>query len=67
MSRSVPLPLTALLLAAIVGLGPHQTSAQSPPAVREASADLPGVHLFYTDTGGSGAPVVFVHAIQAMR
>jgi pimeloyl-ACP methyl ester carboxylesterase len=21
-----------------------------------------GVHLFYTDTGGSGAPVVFLHA-----
>jgi pimeloyl-ACP methyl ester carboxylesterase len=25
-------------------------------------ADLPGVHLWYTDTGGSGAPVVFMHA-----
>jgi pimeloyl-ACP methyl ester carboxylesterase len=62
MSRSVPLPLTALLFAAIVGFDPHHTSAQSPPAVREASADLPGVHLFYTDTGGTGAPVVFVHA-----
>ncbi len=25
-------------------------------------ADLPGVHLWYNDTGGSGAPVVFLHA-----
>jgi hypothetical protein len=24
--------------------------------------DLPGVRLFYRDTGGNGAPVVFVHA-----
>jgi pimeloyl-ACP methyl ester carboxylesterase len=24
--------------------------------------DLPGVHLWYNDTGGNGAPVVFLHA-----
>ena len=24
--------------------------------------DLPGVHLWYTDTGGIGTPVVFMHA-----
>ena len=38
--------------------------AQSPaPApAREATADLPGVHLFFTDSGGNGEPVVFVHA-----
>jgi pimeloyl-ACP methyl ester carboxylesterase len=34
--------------------------AQTPP--REAQAELPGVRLWYTDTGGSGVPVVFVHA-----
>jgi pimeloyl-ACP methyl ester carboxylesterase len=26
------------------------------------NVDLPGVHLWYTDTGGSGVPVVFMHA-----
>ena len=24
--------------------------------------DLPGVHLWYNDTGGTGTPVVFMHA-----
>jgi pimeloyl-ACP methyl ester carboxylesterase len=32
------------------------------PAPHEAQADLPGVHLWYVDTGGRGAPVVFMHA-----
>ena len=36
--------------------------AQGPAPAREASADLPGVHLWFTDSGGSGQPVVFVHA-----
>ena len=35
------------------------TSASSP---REAYADLPGVRLWYRDTGGNGVPVVFMHA-----
>lgn len=30
--------------------------------VREATADLPGVRIFYIDTGGNGPPVVFLHA-----
>ena len=30
--------------------------------MHEAYADLPGVRLFYRDSGGSGAPVVFLHA-----
>ena len=34
--------------------------AQAPS--RQAQADVPGVHLWYTDTGGRGVPVVFVHA-----
>ena len=37
-------------------------SAQAEPAAREASANLPGVRLWFTDSGGRGAPVVFVHA-----
>ena len=46
-----------LMLAGIVA-----PTAQAPTAAREGSADLPGVHLWFTDSGGSGAPVVFVHA-----
>jgi pimeloyl-ACP methyl ester carboxylesterase len=38
-----------------------QSSAQSAPA-REAFADLPGVRLWFKDTGGNGIPVVLLHA-----
>ena len=38
------------------------SSAQTQPPVREGYAELPGVRLFYRDTGGNGMPVVFVHA-----
>src|SRR5512145_2152749 len=37
-------------------------SAQAEPGAQEASADLPGVRLWFTDSGGGGEPVVFVHA-----
>jgi pimeloyl-ACP methyl ester carboxylesterase len=30
--------------------------------VHEAYAELPGARIFYRDTGGSGVPVVFLHA-----
>ena len=30
--------------------------------IREGHADLPGVRIWYTDTGDSGEPVVFLHA-----
>src|SRR6185503_3936929 len=36
--------------------------AQTPAGGREGLADLPGVHLWFNDSGGSGEPVVFVHA-----
>lgn len=43
-----------------------QAVATAPPAtqgvVREAVANLPGVNLFYLDSGGTGTPVVFLHA-----
>jgi len=58
MSGRLPPLLVPVLLgvmsAGIVG------GAQTP--TREGSVDLPGVHLFYVDTGGSGQPVVFLHA-----
>ena len=37
-------------------------SAQAPPPAREAYADLPGVRVWYKDSGGRGVPVVFLHA-----
>jgi pimeloyl-ACP methyl ester carboxylesterase len=47
------------MLTMIVG---GRLSAQAEPGAREASADLSGVHLWFTDSGGRGAPVVFLHA-----
>ena len=48
-----------------VGLGETpwaSRSAQAPSPVRETYAELPGVRIWYRDTGGSGVPVVFIHA-----
>jgi pimeloyl-ACP methyl ester carboxylesterase len=39
-----------------------RTSAQAPTLARETYAELPGVRLWYKDTGGSGVPVVLLHA-----
>jgi pimeloyl-ACP methyl ester carboxylesterase len=36
--------------------------AQSAAPAREAHAEVPGARLWYTDTGGTGQPVVFAHA-----
>jgi pimeloyl-ACP methyl ester carboxylesterase len=52
----VALAVSVVVLAGVAAM------AQSAAPAREASADLPGVHLWFTDSGGSGAPVVFVHA-----
>src|SRR6266850_368731 len=37
-------------------------SAQAPLPVRETYAALPGVRIWYGDTGGNGVPVVLIHA-----
>lgn len=50
----------ALLTTAPATFG--QVSTPAPPAAREAYATIPGARLFYTDTGGEGVPVVFLHA-----
>ena len=55
-------------ITAVVGLTSLMLTtalAQAPP--REAQADLPGVRLSYSDTGGRGVPVVFVHAATGSR
>ena len=46
----------------ITSLGLAPLAAQPPPAAREAYAELPGVRIWYRDTGGVGVPVVFMHA-----
>jgi pimeloyl-ACP methyl ester carboxylesterase len=54
--------IAATLLASVMALWTHDMEAQGGTTLRDTTVDLPGVHLFYTDTGGSGVPVVFVHA-----
>ena len=63
--------LIAVLILVIVvgsfGSGVFTTSAasaQAPAAApaREAYAELPGARIWFKDTGGSGVPVVFLHA-----
>ena len=36
--------------------------AQAQAPARETYADLPGVRIWYRDTGGTGVPVVLLHA-----
>jgi pimeloyl-ACP methyl ester carboxylesterase len=46
-----------------LGLSVSSLAAQTLPAVlREAYAQLPGVRIWYVDSGGNGVPVVFLHA-----
>ena len=37
-------------------------AAQTPGLVRQQSVALPGVKLWFTDTGGSGTPIILLHA-----
>lgn len=41
---------------------PMEASAQASEQPRETYAELPGARIWYTDTGGRGVPVVFLHA-----
>jgi pimeloyl-ACP methyl ester carboxylesterase len=59
--------LACVIAVAILGLkldntSSASTSAQSASPERETLAALPGVKIWYKDTGGSGVPVVFLHA-----
>jgi pimeloyl-ACP methyl ester carboxylesterase len=47
---------------AIASAPSAQTSASQTIPARETYLELPGVRLGYTDTGGRGIPVVFMHA-----
>src|SRR5271163_286137 len=39
-----------------------QTAGAPVPGVRESYATVPGARIFYRDTGGSGVPVILLHA-----
>ena len=55
-ASSAPVGWTPTILPSI----PPQT--RPAPTAREAYAVLPGVRIWYTDTGGDGVPLVFMHA-----
>ncbi len=51
------------LARAVLWLGASSTLwSQTPRAIHEGYAALQGARVFYIDTGGSGTPVVFLHA-----
>jgi pimeloyl-ACP methyl ester carboxylesterase len=56
------LRIAAISGLAVAGLSfaPHGRAAESSPAGRYA--ELPGVRLWFTDTGGTGTPIVLLHA-----
>lgn len=55
-------PVFAVSLAVLMAPADNGISARQPSTGRDALADLPGVHLWFSDSGGRGEPVVFVHA-----
>lgn len=54
--------IAAVFVAIGAGMLVSQAEAQAPAPAYEGYADLPGVRIWYKDTGGSGVPVVFLHA-----
>jgi pimeloyl-ACP methyl ester carboxylesterase len=55
----------SLAAGAAVSLAPAFMSLSTPGVAAETSgrhADLPGVRLWFTDTGGDGVPIVLLHA-----
>ena len=65
--RSTARFLTCTMVVAIpqlglAGVGRAGVSAQISAPARETYAELPGVRMWYRDTGGTGVPVVFLHA-----
>jgi pimeloyl-ACP methyl ester carboxylesterase len=52
--------ILAVIVAGLLFAG--SVLAQESAPAREGHADLPGVRIWYMDTGGSGVPVVFLHA-----
>ena len=59
--RFRPRPLLAIVGVIVATLGPASLPAARAQAVGHY-AELPGVKLWFIDTGGSGAPIVLLHA-----
>lgn len=64
--RTLSMPNThhalAIGLLLLATAGASRVSAQGAPASDGTYAVLPDVKLWYTDTGGSGAPIILLHA-----
>jgi pimeloyl-ACP methyl ester carboxylesterase len=58
------LTCAAFVTALVTGLSvtPSVCFAQAPAPARETYANLPGVRIWYRDTGGTGVPIVLLHA-----
>ncbi len=57
--------ISALALLAAVAASPHEIGGQTPaeaPSISGRFAELPGRQIWYADAGGSGVPIVFLHA-----
>ena len=52
----------ALALIVVLVCVPYAQSPIEYGSVQQGIADLPGVRLFYLDTGGTGPPVILLHA-----
>ena len=59
--RRLTLACVALVAIAAAGAG-ASVRDRAAAAARESYADLGGVRIWFRDTGGSGTPVVFLHA-----
>ena len=55
-------PVVTILWLLTASLTLARAQNRPPATAREAYAALPGVRIFYADTGGNGVPVVFMHA-----
>lgn len=51
-----------VIVATVLWLNAYPMSTLSAQSVRGAFVELPGARIFYQDSGGSGTPVVFLHA-----
>ena len=63
--RVIQMMIWASRFVVVMGVGMFLTGhvlAQSSAPAYEGHVNLPGVRIFYKDTGGSGVPVVFLHA-----
>lgn len=61
--RVTRLVVSVAIAAASTVSATAQQAAQEQPPVRRELASLPGVRLWFTDSGGRGDPIVLMHAI----